>query len=327
MWKRLSLFVLAVTLSVSFAPKESAAEFPEKTIRIIVGFRAGGSSDAAARIIGKALRKVLGVAVVVENRPGGGGRRANAKVYKSKPNGYTILLADMPAMQIGEIGFKGKYKTLKFTMLQRFFARSHAVAVRQDSPIMSYKQLVRESKKKRMTFSSSGIGTTSHLQYELMSRASGLKLTQVPYDSGRAATAAVIGGKVDLTISGIQGAVASTRAGKLRILTVLLDDRLPLISDVPTLKELGYPKGYFNASNGIVGPPGMSKERQGILVKALEKVAKDSAIAKWAARVGRAVAPLGPAAYLANASELYETVSKHIKILKKRKKKKRKKKK
>ena len=217
MFKSISAFLLALPLALCLAVSPSDADnYPSKPIKILVGFRAGGSSDASARLIARELQKELGTPIIVENLPGGGARRAYEAAYSAAADGYTLLLADMPSMQIGEIGYGGKYKTLDFTYLEQFFSRSHAVAVLADSPIKTFSALVAAGKAKRMTFSSSGIGTAAHLQAELMRKYAGLTLTLVPYNSGKAATGALMGGKVDATVSGISGALTGAKAGKVR---------------------------------------------------------------------------------------------------------------
>jgi tripartite-type tricarboxylate transporter receptor subunit TctC len=317
MLKPISALLFGFALSFGLAVGPSIADnYPSKPIRMLVGFRAGGSSDASARLIARELQKELGTPVIVENLPGGGGRRAYESAYSAAADGYTLLLADMPSMQIGEIGYGGKYKTLDFTYLEQFFSRSHAVAVLADSPIKTFSELVAAGKKKRMTFSSSGIGTTSHLQAELMRKYAGLTLTLVPYNSGKAATAALMGGKVDATVSGISGALTAAKTGKVRILAVLLDERLKAAPNVPTLKELGFPKAYFTATTGILAPPKLPAVERDVLQKALEKIAHESSLKSVVERRGQKVDGLGPDAYYAKAKELMETISDNIAVMK-----------
>ena len=320
MFKPFSTLLLALLLALGLAVGPSFADkYPSKPIKILVGFRAGGSSDASARLIGRDLQKELGTAVVIENLPGGGARRAYEAAYNAAPDGYTLLLADMPSMQIGQIGYGGKYKTLEFTYLEQFFSRSHAVAVRTDSPIKTFSELVAAGKSKRMTFSSSGIGTAAHLQAELMRKYAGLTLTLVPYNSGKAATAALMGGKVDATVSGISGALTGAKAGKVRILAVLLDERTKAAPNVPTLKELGFPKAYFMATTGILAPPKLPAAERDVLQKALAKIAKMPSIKTIVERRGQKVDGLGPEAYYAKSKALMQTIADNIEVMKPKK--------
>jgi tripartite-type tricarboxylate transporter receptor subunit TctC len=317
MLKRLSALLVAISTTAFLCCGVYAADtYPSKPIKMIVGFQAGGSSDAAARVIARELQQALGTPVIVENLPGGGGRRAFETAFMAPPDGYTLLLADMPSMQVGEIGYRGKYKTGEFTYLEQFFSRSHAVAVRADSPIKSFQELVATAKQKRMTFSSPGMGTTAHLQSELMRKYAGLSLTQVPYDSGTAATAALLGGNVEATISGIEGALTSARAGHIRILAVLFDERIKAVPDVPTLKELGYAKAYFTATVGILAPPKLPPHERDALTKALGAIATHPAVMAYADNAGTAMAVLGADEYLAKTKQLTEVIAENIDVMK-----------
>jgi tripartite-type tricarboxylate transporter receptor subunit TctC len=219
-----------------------AQTYPDKPIRIVVGYTPGGGNDIAARLIAPKLSEALGQPVVVENKPGAGTNIAQEIVSRSAPDGYTLMLGS-PAITINP----SLYSNLSFNALRdmtgvSMFAQSvNLLAVKPSLPVKNVKELVAlaQSQPGKLTFSSSGIGSSQHLTGELFNLRAKVKMLHVPYKGTSPAMTAVLSGEVDMTFTNIPAALPHIKSGKLRILASTGDKRAELLPDVPTLKESG----------------------------------------------------------------------------------------
>jgi tripartite-type tricarboxylate transporter receptor subunit TctC len=219
-----------------------AQNYPDKPIRIIVAYTPGGGNDIAARLIAPKLSEALGQPVVVENKPGAGTNIGQELVARSAPDGYTLLLGS-PAVTINP----SLYKNLPFNALRdmtgvSMFAQSaNLLAVKPSLPAKNVKELIAlaQSDPGKLTFSSSGIGSSQHLTGELFNLRAKVKMLHVAYKGTAPSMTAVLSGEVDMTFTNIPAALPHIKSGRLRIIANTSDKRAELLPDVPTLKESG----------------------------------------------------------------------------------------
>ena len=235
--------VAMVALLILAAPAMILAQnYPDKPIRIIVGYTPGGGNDIAARLIAPKLSEALGQPVLVENKPGAGTNIAQELVARSAPDGYTLMLGS-PAITINP----SLYNNLPFNALRdmtgvSMFAQSaNLLAVNPSLPAKNVKELIAlaQSKPGKLTFSSSGVGSSQHLTGELFNLRAKVKMLHVPYKGTSPSMTAVLSGEVDMTFTNIPAALPHIKSGRLRIIANTSDKRAELLPDVPTLKESG----------------------------------------------------------------------------------------
>lgn len=251
--------------------------YPTKPVKLIVGFSPGSSIDIVARVVADKLTAVLSESVIVENKPGAGGNIAAGYLARSPKDGYTLLvvansLAISPAI----------YKDLEYDPMKDLAAVAYIgigpvdLKVNKKLKIDTLKGLIAYAKEHpgKLNYSSSGVGGTPHMATILFEQVTGTKLTHIPYKGGGDALTALMGGQVDMLINPLLGNVESD---KIKTLAITGDERSPLAPDVPTFKELGYPKYDVGVYYGIVGPSGMPPEVVDKLNKSVNSVLGDPA--------------------------------------------------
>lgn len=226
------------------------ADFPDKPIRLIIGFGTGGNIDTLGRILAEQLSKDLGKPVLVENRPGAGGNIAAAFVAKSAPDGYTILLGGTN-YAIGP----SWYKNLQFDIVRDLRAvttltrNSNVLVVSPTSDLKTLDDIIRKAKEQpnKLTFASSGAGTVVHLAGELFKSLTHVELQHVPYNAVAPAEFDIMGGRVNMMFDSLPAARPFISDGRMRAIGVTSARRSPFAPDIPTLSELGL-SGYDASS-------------------------------------------------------------------------------
>jgi len=255
----LGLMALAFAASPAFA-QDPAASFPTKPIRMVVGFAAGGGNDIFARLIQNELQKRTGWTVVVENKPGAGGRTAAEFVAREPADGYTILVGASGAMAIGPLIFKTDYDTLKsFIPVTKIGDFPLFLAVSANHPAKTAKELVEWTKANsgKANYATSSPAFT--LPSELFKMKSGANGTAIPYKSSGESILAVISGDAAMTIVDPPPMMPQVQGGKLRALAVLAKERFPDLPDVPTMAEAGIPDVNVSLWSGFFVPAGTPK--------------------------------------------------------------------
>ncbi len=222
-----------------------AQPFPSKPIRVIIPFVAGGSSDIVGRAIGAKFQEYLGQPAVVENRPGANGAIAAEFVAKSEPDGHTLLVGSIGVFAINA----GLYKDLRYQPLRDFAPITLAVTTpnvlvtRPDLPAGSLQELVQLAKKNpgRLSYCSSGAGSSDHLTAELMKQMSGTFAVHVPYRGGAACQTDLMGSQVDYSFQNLGAVTNYIKAGRMKALAVTAKARHAQLPDVPTVVEGGLP--------------------------------------------------------------------------------------
>jgi tripartite-type tricarboxylate transporter receptor subunit TctC len=236
-----------------------AQTYPNKPIRLIMPFPAGGGADIVGRIIGQKLAERLGQPVVAENRPGAGGNLGIEFVAKARPDGYTLLLGSATLSISTSLYAKLNYDPIKdFTPIFLAAQTPIVVLVRPSLPVKSLKEFVEHAKANpgKLNFGTGGVGTATHLATELLKSVAKINIVHVPYKGTNQAMMGLIGGEVDMVLIVVPNAVPQIEAGKVRPLAVLSNERLTSLPNVPTIKEAGLENSEVIAWYGVVAPAG-----------------------------------------------------------------------
>lgn len=296
--------------SNSSEPKEQYPNFPEREVKIIVSNKAGGSNDLSARSIAGPLQDVLGVPVVVENVNGAGGNVARAQVFKTEPDGYTLMHTPIPSMTIGELVAGGDFKTMDFEPVFNMFGKtSNVFIVPAESPFESIQDLIDASKNKKLTASGSGTATNAALGSIFLDEI-GVNHQYVPFNGGSEAAQQVAGGHVDFGIASEIAAQSLADEGLVRVIGTTASERLELFPDVSTIVELGYPDLGFEILYGLWAPPGTPQEIIDKLAAAFLEASKDPAFKEAAIRAGFMEEILMPKEFKAKRDANYKVIGK-----------------
>lgn len=297
MYRRHILGALATACLAVAAPCAMAA-YPDKPIRIIVPFPAGGATDVVARALGVRLGQALKQPVVVENKTGAGGNIGADFVAKSAPDGYTILVASPAEVAINEFLYaKMSYNAAADLMpVAKLASAPLVLVVNSKSSADSVQALVRyiRAQPNGVNFASSGMGGPQHLAGELFRLMSGARMTHVPYKGGAPAMTDLLGGQVDVFFSGLPPALPHIQGGKLRVLGVSTAQRSPLLPQAPTVAEQGF--AGFNIENwqGVLVPSGTPTPIVEMLARAIGEMAADKTFAEQLQAQGASPAFMGP---------------------------------
>jgi tripartite-type tricarboxylate transporter receptor subunit TctC len=239
----------------------SQSDYPNKPVRLVVGFAAGGISDVLARAIAIPVSKQLGQQVIVENKPGAGTTIAGDFTLRSAPDGYTLWLQDITTHAINTTLYpKLPYDSMKdFTFIAMVASTPLMLVVHPSTQANSVKELIALLKASpgKYSYGSSGNGTIVHLSAEMLKSAAGVDALHVPYKGSNPATAAILGGEVTFVFSTMPPAVSNARAGKLRALAVTTPQRSGAAPEVPTMIEAGLPGFEIVLYSGVLGPKAM----------------------------------------------------------------------
>jgi tripartite-type tricarboxylate transporter receptor subunit TctC len=279
----LSGTVMKLFLAVFFIlfGTSSFAEYPDKPIRMIVGYAPGGAADNLIRPIAERLTKTLGQSIVMEYHPGAGGAIAADILAKSAPDGYTLHITDSGPMTIVPKMKKTPYNPLTdFTPLAMVGVGGVVLVTPANSPATDVKKLIALMKEKpgSWSYGTSGIGGVGHLAAEQFQIATGTKLTHIPYKGGAPAIVELIGGHVPLLFSSLGAASAHIQAGRIKALSVTSLKRSSMFPDVPTLSESGYPNFDASIWFGIVGPAKLPPTVLDKLLPALKNALQDPTV-------------------------------------------------
>ena len=278
MWIPVAGFMLAA----AHPALAQAQDWPQRPIRIIVAFGAGGGADIISRILGQSLQQRVGQAVVIENRPGAGGTLGNEAVARADKDGYTLGMMTAGQIIAATLKKELRYDTLAdFEPVSLVATASLIMVARSDFPSSTVKDLVTAARAQpgKLVFASSGFGATQHFSAELFMQAAGVKMVHVPFRNSPEAISAVLGKQVDVLFDTVSALIGQVQSGELKALAVTGKDRFPAVPDVPTVIESGVVSDYdVTTWYGVFAPRGTPRPIIAKLNTTLNDILADASV-------------------------------------------------
>ena len=238
------LTAAAIAAPSKLASRALGANWPLRNVRIVVPFPPGGSTDITARLVGNRLQEVWGQTVVIENKPGAGGNIASEMVAHSDPDGYTVFIVG-PGLATNQFLYPSlSYDPVgDFAPVTLLITQPNVMCVPNSKPAKSVREFIAycNDNRGKVTYASSGNGTTLHLSGELFKRLANVEMTHIPYRGGALAINDLLPGRVDVSFDNMPSIIGHVRAGAVRALAVTTKERVPVVPDLPTIAEAGVP--------------------------------------------------------------------------------------
>ena len=251
------LVFIAMLWAASASAQDAAANYPNRPIKIVVGFVPGGATDVVARLMAQKLQEAWGQAVLIENKPGGGSNIGSEQVARAAPDGYTLLLGTIANATNMSIYKDLAYDTLRdFAPVTQFISAPSVLVVAPSLPVSNLKELIALAKAKpgTLSYASSGAGGSPHLAGELLKLRAGIDIIHVPYKGAAPALVDVVSGTVSMGFKTALSAIPHMQSGKLKPIAVAANRRLPQIPNVPTMAEAGLADFEVSSWNGLLAP-------------------------------------------------------------------------
>jgi tripartite-type tricarboxylate transporter receptor subunit TctC len=279
--RRFVLFALAALgVAGSMADRAAAQSYPDRLIRMVVPYPAGGPIDLTARLVAQRLGPILGQTVIIENRGGAGGALGTKAVAAADPDGYTLLFGNASALAVGPAVYRFRdYDPVKhFTPIAKVTEGYEVLVVAPDFPPKNAQELIAYSKANpgKLNFGSMGYGNLTHLVAELFKLRTGTDFVHVPYKGSPDAVAGIVAGQVHILFGDVAGLLPHVRAGKIRALGVSSVDRNALAPELPTLIEGGLTDFVALTFTGVVAPAGTPPAIVDKLNAAINEALKDA---------------------------------------------------
>jgi tripartite-type tricarboxylate transporter receptor subunit TctC len=292
---------LAAFSAMSFGQSAArqADNYPSKPIRLVVAFAPSGVSDIIGRTLAAAMSESLGQTMIVDNRPGASGSIGAAAVAASAPDGYTLLLPSLSTVAISP-NFLSRvpYDPVNdFTAIGGVATTPNILVVNSSLPVRSIGELISYAKgegKNKLTFASSGTGSTGHLSGEVLRAATGVEMEHVSYKASALAFPDVIAGRVSMVFDSLPSTMSYIRNGNVRPIAVMADKRSPLLPEVPTFAESGFPAATLLFWLGLEGPANMPEAIVQKLNAALKKALSTPGLRERFATLGADPLPISP---------------------------------
>jgi Uncharacterized protein conserved in bacteria len=271
----LGSLLLGASIAMGAFAAPVAAAYPERPVKLVVPFPAGGSTDAAARIVARGLEEAMSANFVVENRAGAAGTVGMGAVLRSAADGYTLGVGPVGATIIAKlIGMQVPYDPARDIMpIAGMGSLPLVLAVKADLPVNSLQELVALAKSRpgELSYGTSGAGTPGHLGFEYLKKMAGIDIVHVPYKGDAPLTTDLQGGQLEIGVLTGPAAAAQAKNDRLKLIAVTSASRYPQIENVPTVAEAGFPGYDITIWNVLVAPAGTSPE----VVSALNRAMSD----------------------------------------------------
>jgi len=271
--------VLVIVFGLGFVTAQTPSQtknWPNKPIKLIVGFPPGGGIDMVARLLQTPLQENLGQQVIIEYKPGAGGVLAASELMRSPPDGYTILLANIgPFVLAPNMMTKRPFDASRdFTWISQTSGSGFIAAVSVNHPANNLNEFIAWAKANsdKANFASGGSGSITHLNGELLNQSAGLKMVHVPYKGSAPAVQDLIGGQTHLLVDVSAVLMPHINSGRLKAIYVTDPQRNPMLPNVAFARQTGYPSLETSGWQGLVGPPGMSRDTVVRLAQAIQDV-------------------------------------------------------
>jgi tripartite-type tricarboxylate transporter receptor subunit TctC len=314
MKKRLLIGALSAVFAIGTA---QATSYPDRPIRVLVGYSAGGAGDSIARIVTGAMAQVLGQPIVVENRAGAGSSIASNAIATAPKDGYTLGLATGNIYGVDQLVYKVSYTADDFTPINRLASYPLILAVNPEKGPKTFQEFMTKAKANpgTMFYSTSGIGGSPHTSAVMLQDLIGTEFTHVPFKGGNPALLAVAAGDVDFSMGTAPSVLPLGRGDRVRMLAVSSPERSALAPDLPTIAESGLPGFEFSFWFGLFGPAGLPPEVTKKLADATVVVLNDPEVQKRLIAAGSEAGPFAsPAEFEAyarrNGAQVLEGVKK-----------------
>lgn len=277
-----------------------AQAYPDKPIRILLGFAPGGPVDGSARIAAQILSEGLGKPVTVENRAGAGGAIASVAVARSAPDGYTLLVNATSDIINPIVNKDVGYDLMKdFVPIGLIASAPNVLVVHPSIPVHSVAELVAYARSHPVSYGSAGVNTVSHLAGALLSASSGAPMTHIPYKGTGAAQVDLLSGRLTMMFDGTVTGLANAKLGKVRAIAVTSPERWPAAPELPTVAEGGYPGYSLLAIFGLMAPANTPAPVVERIAAVLQSGLQQSAVREQIAALGAQPGQMTPAQYRA----------------------------
>ena len=314
--RALATLLLAAVMGTASAQ----TDFPTKPITLLVGSAPGGSNDIFARVIGKQLQEVLGVSVVVENKPAAGGILANVLLAKAAPDGYTLVVLSSTFTTGAAVRKNLQYDAIKsFTPIAMLAKGPMLITVGNGTPYKTLEDLVKFAKANpgKLNYGTSGVGSINQFASELLAEAADIKMTHVPYKGMGPAVTDLLGGQIDMIIASAPSLLSQVKAEKIRALAVTTVERSEVAPEIQGLKESGYPKAAVDLWWGVLAPASTPKPVVDKLNKAINQIITSEAMKSFFVKEGASPVAMSSDAFanhLATELDRWKTIAQNANI-------------
>ena len=280
----------AAFLSLALCGPSHAAGYPERIVTIVVPFPAGGSSDTTARLTGQKMQESLGQPFVLENKAGANGSIGATQVARAKPDGYTLLVGSIGTYAINPVLYKNlPYDPVRdFDLLTVAVRTPNALVARPDFPANNVQEMIAHLRKNpnKVTFASSGVGSSDHLTAALLWQKTGTSGLHVPYKGGAPAQTDLMGSHVDLSFQNLGAVATYINSGKMKLLAVTGDKRAETFPNAPTLKEAGVEGIEVYSWQAFAAPKGLPPDVKSTLETSLRTALNTADVKSKFAEIG-----------------------------------------
>ena len=309
-------FVLAAALALG-GPDALAQAYPNKPVRLVVGFAPGGAADTVARALSEPLGRILGQPIIVENRPGAGSSIAAENVAKSAPDGYSVLIASPSSISVNPaINPNLNYKPADLAPITKVSSSPLLIVVNPATGIGSVKELIAAAKKDpgKLNYATSGVGSAPHFGGAHFSQVAGVQMVHVPFKGGSPAITSVVAGDTQISFATPPSVLGMVKASRLRALAVTSRERSPLMPEIPGMAEAGLPDYAMAFWYGLFVPAGtpadVVKKLYAATQEAAQKPEFKAALAREGTEVSLSASTEEFAAFLAEDAKFWAKLAK-----------------
>jgi tripartite-type tricarboxylate transporter receptor subunit TctC len=295
--RMLATAILALLTPLAASAQDAIRDYPNRTIRFVVPFGAGGPTDVFTRAIIEELRKSLGQTIVMENRPGAGTIIGTTEVSRAAPDGYTLLMISATQTTVETLNPNKTYRLMRdFVPVASLMNSELVLVVPQRSPVNTLRELIAVAKEKpgALNYGSSGLGSNYHMAAELVKNLSGINIVHLPYKGSTGARADIISGQIDMMFDSVPTMAATIADGRVKALGTSGKVRSPILPNVPTIAEAGVPGYDATIWIGVMAPAGTPREIVELLNREINKVLERPDIKESWLRQGANVTMMKP---------------------------------